>query len=77
MIMVHTYINTKTNHINKDLQSRDLVNLLLSSTLQDLTGIKLRTVEPVYYGDLGTNHKCPDYQGVLSFYMIKHHWDHN
>ena len=22
-------------------------------------------VEPVYYGHLGTNHKCPDYQGVL------------
>ena len=22
-------------------------------------------MEPVYYGHLGTNHKCPDYQGVL------------
>ena len=22
-------------------------------------------VEPVYYGHLGTTHKCPDYQGVL------------
>ena len=25
------------------------------------------TVELVYYGHLGTNHKCPDYQGVLIF----------
>ena len=26
------------------------------------------TVEPaVYYGHLGTNHKCPDHQGVLIF----------
>ena len=25
------------------------------------------TVEPVYYGYLGTNKKCPDYQGVLIF----------
>ena len=26
------------------------------------------TVEPpVYYGHLGTNQKCPDYQGVLIF----------
>ena len=25
------------------------------------------TVEPVYYGHLGTNKKCPDYQDVLIF----------
>ena len=25
------------------------------------------TVEPVYYGHLGTNKKCLDYQGVLIF----------
>ena len=25
----------------------------------------LGTVEPVYYGHLGTSKKCPDYQGVL------------
>ena len=25
------------------------------------------TVEPVYCGHLGTNKKCPDYQGVLIF----------
>ena len=30
------------------------------------------TVEPVYYGHLGTNKKCPDYQ-VLIFQVIKHH----
>ena len=24
-------------------------------------------VEPVYYGHLGTNQRCPDYQGVLIF----------
>ena len=24
-------------------------------------------MEPVYYGHLGTNKKCPDYQGVLIF----------
>ena len=28
------------------------------------------TVEPVYYGHLGTNKKCPDYQGVLIFQVI-------
>ena len=25
----------------------------------------INTVEPVYYGHLGTSQKCPDYQGVL------------
>ena len=25
------------------------------------------TVEPLYYGHLGTTKKCPDYQGVLFF----------
>ena len=25
------------------------------------------TVEPVYYGHLGTNQKCPDYPDVLVF----------
>ena len=25
------------------------------------------TVKPVYYGHLGTNEKCSDYQGVLIF----------
>ena len=25
------------------------------------------TVEPVYYGHLGINQRCPDYQGVLIF----------
>ena len=28
---------------------------------------KESTVEPVYYGHLGTNQRCPDYQGVLIF----------
>ena len=28
------------------------------------------TVEPVYFGHLGTNQKCPDYQGVLIFQVI-------
>ena len=27
----------------------------------------IRAVEPVYYGHLGTNQSCPDYQGVLIF----------
>ena len=30
-------------------------------------------MEPLHYGRLGTNKKCPDYQGVWSVYMIKHH----
>ena len=29
--------------------------------------MKHTTVEPVYYGHLGTKQKCPDYQGVLIF----------
>ena len=28
-------------------------------------GSTIYTVEPVYYGHLGINKKCPDYQGVL------------
>ena len=27
------------------------------------------TVKPVYHGHLGTNHKCPGYQGVLIFHI--------
>ena len=30
------------------------------------------TVEPVYYGHLGTNQRCPDYQGVLIFQVNLH-----
>ena len=30
------------------------------------------TVEPVYYGHLGTSQKCPDYQGVLIFQISLH-----
>ena len=29
--------------------------------------VKSTTVEPVYYGHLETNQRCPDYQGVLIF----------
>ena len=29
-------------------------------------------MEPVYYGHLGTNKKCPDYQGVLIFQVSLH-----
>ena len=32
----------------------------------------IRTVEPVYYGHLGTSQKCPDYQGVLIFQVSLH-----
>ena len=35
------------------------------------------TVEPVYHGHLGTNHKCPDYQGVLASLYDKAPLDHN
>ena len=30
------------------------------------------TVEPVYYGHLGTSQKCPDYQVVLIFQVSLH-----
>ena len=30
------------------------------------------TVEPVYYGHLGTSQKCLDYQGVLIFQVSLH-----
>ena len=33
------------------------------------TVIVLYTVEPVYYGHLGTSQKYPDYQGVLIFHV--------
>ena len=35
--------------------------------LHTVNNHKMCTVEPVYYGHLGTNQKCPDYQGVLIF----------
>ena len=38
----------------------------------DLRKQVLSTVEPVYYGHLGTNQKCPDYQGVLIFQVSLH-----
>ena len=30
------------------------------------------TVEPAYYGHLGTEQKCLDYQGVLIFWVIQY-----
>ena len=33
-------------------------------------GVGGHTVEPVYYGHLGTGKKCPDYQGVLIFQVV-------
>ena len=33
---------------------------------------KVYTVEPVYYGHLGTSQKCPDYQGALIFQVSLH-----
>ena len=37
------------------------------------THTHMYTVEPaVYYGHLGTNQKCPDYQGVLIFQVNLH-----
>ena len=32
----------------------------------------INTVEPVYYGHVGTSQKCPDYQGVLIFQVSLH-----
>ena len=29
-------------------------------------------VKPVYYRQVGTSHKCPDYQGVLIFQVSLH-----
>ena len=42
---------------------------ILSATL---TIQQTYTVEPVYYGHLGTSQKCPDYQGVLIFQVSLH-----
>ena len=35
----------------------------------------IATVEPVYYGHLGTDKKCPDYQGVLIFQVMINLYD--
>ena len=35
-----------------------------------LYDVKLVTVEPAYYGYLGTNQKSPNYRGVLIFQII-------
>ena len=37
-----------------------------------VVGLIGTTVEPVYYGHLGTSQKCPDYQGVLIFQVSLH-----
>ena len=42
-------------------------NDMKSDWLLELEGTYVYTVEPVYYGHLGTIKKCPDYQGVLIF----------
>ena len=34
------------------------------------TNVHNSTVEPVYYGHLGTSQKCPDYQGVVIVYHL-------
>ena len=34
--------------------------------------MKIFTVEPVYYGHIGTSQKCLDYQGVLIFQVNLH-----
>ena len=45
---------------------KETVFLLWSCDLEQFT------VEPVYYGHLGTSQKCPDYQGVLIFQVSLH-----
>ena len=46
----------------------------LSNTMASIHGGPhiLCTVEPVYYGDIRTSQKCPDYQGVLIFQVSLH-----
>ena len=39
---------------------------------RDMENAKQHTMEPVYYGHLGTSLKCPDYQGVLIFQVSLH-----
>ena len=41
-------------------------NFIGDTTVEAVAGTST-TVEPVYYGHLGTDQKCPDYQGVLIF----------
>ena len=40
---------------------------LIITIPKNFTTGRMHTVEPVYYGNPGTNKKCPDYQGVLIF----------
>ena len=50
---------------------RSNVTLILCYKTHNLYVLKfMLTVEPMYYGHLRTNKKCPDYQGVLIFQVI-------
>ena len=44
--------------------------ILISSVKYPLCCCEL--VEPMYYGRIGTIHKCPDYQGVLIIQFSLH-----
>ena len=50
-----------------------MLNLILNTcVILELLLSRGTTVEPVYYGHLGTSQKCPDYQGVLIFQVSLH-----
>ena len=49
-----------------------LVQLFVSRKITNTVYSCRFTVEPVYYGHLGTSQKCPDYQGVLIFQVSLH-----
>ena len=46
--------------------------ILLSAKIEEFCCSTMVIVEPVYYGHLGTNKMCPDYQGGLIFQVILH-----
>ena len=70
----YTHVNSPTQKIIQSLHYRiptDIQGYYIMNT--EVFGNKkiynstLSTVEPVYYGHLGTNRKCPNYQDVLIF----------
>ena len=60
--------------VNTDPVSTSVRTMIFKSTYACAYTI---TAEPVYYGHLRTNRKCPDCQGVLIFQVSITIWDHN
>ena len=59
-----SYINTVCTCLSLVIAANSSSSLF-NSTISFSNAYRMYTVEPVYYGHLGTDKKYPDYQGIL------------